>query len=136
MTRILDENEGKEKKARREMRSSWFTDSRELDETMGSTTGEADRAVEAGGWTGTDDATSTAPSDQIGNPPMAEEEKPLHTITHDFDESIQRDEERQEEDAEEAEETSELLTLAEERVKKERHRLAEGVRAVKKREWK
>jgi hypothetical protein len=80
-----------------------------LGETMGSSTGEAERAIEAGGWAGTDDATSTAPSDEMGNPPLAEEEKPFHTITRDFEESIQLDEERQEEAAEDSEEATQLL---------------------------
>lgn len=83
---------------------------------MGSATGEVDRAIAAGGWAGTDDATSTAPSDQLGNPPLSEEEKPFHTITRDFEESIQLDEERQEEDAEDALEASEMMSLAEERA--------------------
>ena len=73
-----------------------------LGDTMGSATGEAERAIEAGGWAGTDDATSSAPSDQIGNPSIPEDEKPFHTITRDFDHSIQLDEERQQEVAEEA----------------------------------
>jgi len=34
-----------------------------LSAIIGSSTGEADRDVIAGGWEGTDDATSTAPSD-------------------------------------------------------------------------
>ena len=75
-----------------------------IGDTMGSSTGEAERAVEAGGWAGTDDATSTAPSDQIGNPHLPEAEKPFHTVTRDFDESIQLDEERQEQAANDAEE--------------------------------
>jgi hypothetical protein len=84
-----------------------------LGDTMGSSTGERERAVEAGGWAGTDDATSTAPSDEIGNPPLAEQEKPFHTITRDFDQSIELDEQRQEESAEDADEASERLTLIE-----------------------
>ena len=84
-----------------------------LEDTMGSSTGETERATEAGGWAGTDDATSTAPSDQIGNPAIPEEEKPFHTITRDFEESIQLDEERQEQDAENADEATERMTLAE-----------------------
>jgi hypothetical protein len=70
--------------------------------TMGSSTGEKERAIEAGGWAGTDDATSTAPSDQMGNPSLPEEEKPFHTITRDFDQAIQIDEQAQEDSAEEA----------------------------------
>lgn len=34
-----------------------------LDKTMGSETGETAHATQAGGWAGTDDSTSTAPSD-------------------------------------------------------------------------
>ena len=34
-----------------------------LDKTMGSSTGETEHATQAGGWAGTDDSTSTAPSD-------------------------------------------------------------------------
>lgn len=86
--------------------------------TMGSSTGESERAIQAGGWAGTDDATSTAPSDQMGNPPLPEEEKPLHTIARDFDDTIQRDEERQEEAAEDAEEETERMILAEELTKR------------------
>lgn len=77
-----------------------------LGETMGSATGEEERAIEAGGWAGTDDATSTSPSDELGNPPLPEDEKPFHTIVRDFEDSIQLDEERQEEDAEDAEEAN------------------------------
>ncbi len=79
---------------------------------MGSSTGEVERAIEAGGWAGTDDATSTASSDQMGDPPVPEEEKPIHTITRDLEESIQLDEERQEEAAENADELTESMTLA------------------------
>ncbi|MBY0370618.1 hypothetical protein K2X33_08030 [bacterium] len=39
---------------------------------MGSQTGETENAVVPGGWAGTDDAFSTAPSDQIGNPKPAD----------------------------------------------------------------
>ena len=85
--------------------------------TMGSSTGEEERAIEAGGWAGTDDATSTAPSDEMGNPSLPEEEKPFHQITRDFDESIQHDEERQEEAVQKAEEMTEMMILAEERMK-------------------
>lgn len=86
---------------------------RGIGDTMGSSTGEEERAIEAGGWAGTDDATSTAPSDEMGNPSLPEEEKPFHTITRDFDESIQLDEERQEDSAEDADEATETMTLAE-----------------------
>jgi hypothetical protein len=89
-----------------------------LGNTMGSATGEIERAIEPGGWAGTDDATSTALSDQIGNPPLPEEEKPLHTINRDFDESIELDEQRQEEAAKNAEEATELMILAEQRAKR------------------
>ena len=51
-------------------------------------------------------------SDEMGNP-VIEAEKPFHTITRDFDDSIQLDEERQEEDAENAEEVTYNMTLAE-----------------------
>jgi hypothetical protein len=78
-------------------------DSSGLGDTMGSSTGEEERAVEAGGWSGTDDATSTAPSDQMGNPSIPESEKSFHVITRDFEQSIQLDEERQQESAEESE---------------------------------
>ncbi len=80
-----------------------------LGDTMGSSTGQAERAIEPGGWSGTDDATSTAPSDQIGNPPMPEEEKPFHTIVHDFEETIQQDEERQAEEASAADAVTEIF---------------------------
>ena len=36
---------------------------------IGSATGEAEDILTAGGWAGTDDDTSTAPSDRIGLPP-------------------------------------------------------------------
>src|SRR5580765_317550 len=94
-----------------------------LGDTMGSSTGEEGRAVEAGGWAGTDDATSTAPCDQIGNPPMAEEEKPLHTIALDFDESLQLDEDQQQQRAIDCDETSERDGFAEQQKREERHRL-------------
>jgi hypothetical protein len=69
-----------------------------LEDTTGTSTGEKERAVELGGWAGTDDANSTAPSDLMGDPAMPEEEKPYAMISHDIEESIQQDEERQEED--------------------------------------
>jgi len=37
-----------------------------LGNLVGSATGEADRQVVPGGWSGTEDATSTAPSDLMG----------------------------------------------------------------------
>jgi hypothetical protein len=40
----------------------------ELGEIVGTSTGEGDRDVIPGGWEGTDDATSTAPSD-LSQPP-------------------------------------------------------------------
>lgn len=39
-----------------------------LGDTMGSSTGEAEFSAVSGGWEGTDDATSTAPSD-LAHPP-------------------------------------------------------------------
>lgn len=39
-----------------------------IGKTLGSTTGEEENAIMAGGWEGTDDATSTAPSDQAVPP--------------------------------------------------------------------
>lgn len=49
----------------------------DLSDVMGGATGEADDATVAGGWAGTDDDTSTAPSDRIGLP----EENPLDELT-------------------------------------------------------
>lgn len=39
-----------------------------IGEVMGSSTGEGEDVIAAGGWAGTDDDTSTAPSDRIGLP--------------------------------------------------------------------
>ena len=104
-----------------------------LKDTMGSATGQVEHAPLAGGWSGTDDATSTAPSDQIGNPPIAEEEKPLHTIARDFDESIQSDEESQQQRAIDCDEASEIILLAEKQIKRKNlHRLAAEIRAARK----
>ena len=104
-----------------------------LEDTMGTATGELEHAVLPGGWSGTDDAVSTAPSDQIGNPPMAEAEKPIHTIAHDLEETIQLDEELQQERAMACEEKDERALLAEATARrKELHRLAEKVRAARK----
>ncbi len=64
-----------------------------LEETMGSETGEAERSTVAGGWAGTDDATSTAPSDLLANPPLPEDEKRVDEIQKDIEEAIERDEE-------------------------------------------
>ena len=47
-----------------------------LSRTEGSSTGEEENAIEAGGWEGTDDATSTAPSD------LMSWKKPESEITH------------------------------------------------------
>ena len=44
-----------------------------LAKTLGSATGETEHATVAGGWAGTDDDTSTAPSDRLGIPPNTEE---------------------------------------------------------------
>ena len=66
-----------------------------IGDTMGSSTGEIERAIAAGGWAGTDDATSTAPSDQMGNPATPEDEKPYNVIQHDFEECIERDDQSQ-----------------------------------------
>lgn len=62
---------------------------------MGSSTGEEENMLVSGGWAGTDDATSTSISDQLGNPPIPEEEKPLSAIAHDFDTTIENAEEKQ-----------------------------------------
>ncbi len=104
-----------------------------LNGTMGSATGQRERIPQAGGWSGTDDATSTAPSDQIGNPPAAEEEKPFHTITRDFDESIQSDEQAQQERAVDCDEQSEKAAAEAKQSQQNRwHRLAAKVRAAHK----
>jgi hypothetical protein len=122
------------KKRKKPVRNTGFAlGPTELMDTLGSATGELERAIEAGGWMGTDDAASTAPSDQIGIPPLSEELKPLHTIARDFDETIQIDEEKQQEREIERVETSESARLAIEKAKKaERHRLAAKVRAARK----
>lgn len=39
----------------------------DLESTLGTSTGENENAIVAGGWEGTDDATSTAPSDTAFN---------------------------------------------------------------------
>ena len=72
-----------------------------LGDTMGSATGEADRAVAPEAGRGRTMRPRRHPAISLANPPF-EEEKPFHTITRDFEESIQLDEERQEEDAEDA----------------------------------
>ncbi len=43
----------------------------ELGEIVGSATGEADHDVIAGGWEGTDDATSTSPCDMVNPNPQS-----------------------------------------------------------------
>ncbi len=68
---------------------------------MGSSTGETEQMLVSGGWAGTDDATSTSLSDQLGNPPMPEEEKPLATIRQDFETTLLQAEEEQQEAMEE-----------------------------------
>lgn len=66
-----------------------------LGSLMGSSTGDSEHTMMTGGWAGTDDATSTAPSDQLGNPPIPEEDKSNAEITRDFEASVERDEEAQ-----------------------------------------
>jgi len=73
-----------------------------------------------GGWAGTDDATSTAPSDQLGNPPMAEEDKPFLAIERDFQESLQLDDEQQSELAKKLDEGMEREELRRSRAQRER----------------
>lgn len=51
-----------------------------IGEVLGSATGEGDRDVTAGGWAGTDDATSTAPSDLADEMIFPEAEDPDATI--------------------------------------------------------
>ena len=69
------------------------------------------------------------PANQIGNPPIAEEEKPLHTIALDFDKSIQLDEEEQQQRAIDSDERGERVRRTEQQVKREeQHRLAAKVR--------
>jgi hypothetical protein len=80
---------------------------------MGSATGETEHSNVAGGWAGTDDATSTALSDQIGNPPVAEEDKPFEIIARDFDFSVRRLEEEEDREAAEADEIQEREELEE-----------------------
>ncbi len=67
----------------------------DIGDIMGSATGKMENSLVSGGWAGTDDATSTAPSDMIGLPPIPEEDKPISVIERDFNESIERDEEEQ-----------------------------------------
>jgi hypothetical protein len=71
------------------------SDTDDLGEIMGSGTGDSEHSNVSGGWAGTDDATSTAPSDQLGNPATPEEDKTVDEIRRDFDKSIQRDEDAQ-----------------------------------------
>ena len=57
----------------------------ELGTVVGSATGEADRDVLPGGWEGTDDATSTAPSDLAftrpdGSDPANEPDKEIDRL--------------------------------------------------------
>jgi hypothetical protein len=85
----------------------------ELGMIMGSATGETEQTNVAGGWAGTDDATSTAPSDQIGNPPIPEEDKPFDVIARDFDDSVRMLEEEENRDAAEADEIREREELSE-----------------------
>jgi len=104
----------------------------DLGDTMGSATGAEEHATLAGGWSGTDDAASTAPSDQLGNPPLAEGERPPHEIARDLDHSVQGDEEQQFQRAQEADEAVDEADRAEVAAKRARwHQLAERVRAVR-----
>jgi hypothetical protein len=66
-------------------------DSDELGNIMGSATGESEYSNVSGGWAGTDDDASSAPSDQIGNPPIREEDKPITIINRDMNSALQRD---------------------------------------------
>lgn len=43
-----------------------------LGDTLGSGTGETENTMQSGGWAGTDDATSTAPSDM---PPVSQDDE-------------------------------------------------------------
>ena len=56
-----------------------------LEDTLGSGTGEDDNALETGGWAGTDDATSTAPSDLAFQGP----ERPMNHVVGGEDEAIE-----------------------------------------------
>lgn len=66
-----------------------------IGEVMGSATGDSEHSVVSGGWAGTDDATSTAPSDLIGNPPTPEEDKSAYAIERDFAATLDKDDEEQ-----------------------------------------
>ncbi|MBI3295924.1 MAG: hypothetical protein HYZ71_14455 [Deltaproteobacteria bacterium] len=78
----------------------------DLGSLMGSSTGGAEYTTVTGGWAGTDDATSTAPSDQIGIP-SAEDEKPVAMIARDIDETIWMDDAEQIDHLEEVDEVME-----------------------------
>jgi hypothetical protein len=70
-------------------------DDDDIGNIMGSKTGDSEHSLVTGGWAGTDDATSTAPSDQMGNPPIPEEDKSVGAIQHDFEKAVEEDEEAQ-----------------------------------------
>ncbi len=63
----------------------------DLGKIMGSATGAREYTNVCGGWAGTDDATSTAPSDLIGNPPIPEEDKAVAEIERDLNECLDKD---------------------------------------------
>lgn len=80
----------------------------DLGNIIGASTGDSEHKIVSGGWAGTDDATSTAPSDLIGNPAIPEEDKSFQAITRDMDERIWRDDEEQIDRMERVDEQSEL----------------------------
>ena len=82
-----------------------------LGEIVGSTTGEAEQSTVAGGWAGTDDATSTAPSDLIGIPQPEPEGDEAELAIRNVDQRADEEEEQRADELVRSEEIDELREL-------------------------
>ncbi len=96
-----------------------------LGNTLGSSTGETAHTVVPGGWEGTDDATSTAPSDAFGNPPQLTDSITEGMTSAQGDKWIQSEDLKIAEEEAEAEEQEEINEIAEEESWRERFQKVE-----------
>lgn len=93
-----------------------------LGSVYGTATGEEEHTTVAGGWAGTDDATSTAPSDEFGTPTKFVDGISEGMTTPEMDRWVQAEDEKYEEEHAEEEEKREILDIQEEESSRLRER--------------
>lgn len=103
----------------------------DLGSIFGSKTGQTEHSTVSGGWAGTDDATSTAPSDQIGNPTDVSGDDAIDSTTVEFDGWFDREANLLARVETERDERRELEELAEERRSEMHSQHLEGLLKVR-----